>query len=87
LLTVGAIVDPFARRGDPLAGGDDGGVAHDGYQIAVAARLRPENAKAVLSVMESDPLDESGEHFLGRRLKIGLHTDHRIVRFVSWRYV
>ena len=39
---------------------------HDGHQIAVAARLRPENAKAVLGVMEGDPLDEAGENFLSR---------------------
>jgi hypothetical protein len=59
LLTVDAIVDP-------LAGGDDGRVADHGHQVAVAARLRLENAKAVLSVVEGHPLDEPGEHFLGR---------------------
>jgi hypothetical protein len=37
--------------------------------------------------MESDPLDEAGENFLGRRLKIGLHTDRSIIRFLSWRYI
>ena len=66
LLTVGAIVDPLARCSDPFAGGDDGGMAHDGHQIAVAARLRPENTEAVLRVMEGDPLDEPCENFLGR---------------------
>ena len=60
-------------------------MADDGHQIAVAARLRPENAEAVLGVVEGDPLDEAGEHFLGRWFKIGLHTDRRIIRFVSWR--
>jgi hypothetical protein len=64
LLTVGAIVDPFARCGDPLAGGDRRGMADDGHQIAVAARLRPENAKAVLAVVEGDPLHKAGEYFL-----------------------
>jgi len=67
-LTVGAIVDPFPRRGDPLAGGDDGGVAHHGHQIAMAARFRPENAEAVLGVVEGDLLDQAGQHFLGPRL-------------------
>ena len=62
LLAVRAVVGPFARRGDPLAGGDDGGMADDGHQIAMAARLRPENAEAVLGVMEGHPLDEAGEH-------------------------
>ena len=56
LLTVGAIVDPFARCDDPLAGRDDGGVADDGHQIALSARLRPEHAEAVLGVVEGDPL-------------------------------
>ena len=41
-------------------------MADDGHQIAVAARFRPENAKAVLGVVEGDALDEAGEHFLGR---------------------
>ena len=36
---------------------------HDGHQFPMAARLRPENAKAVLAAMESDPLDEAGENF------------------------
>ena len=54
---MGSIVDPFARSGDPLAGGDGGGMAHDGHQIAMAARLRPEHAEAVLGVVEGDPLD------------------------------
>jgi hypothetical protein len=48
---VGAVVDPFAGCGDPLAGGDRRGMADDGHQIAVAARFRPENAKAVLGVV------------------------------------
>jgi hypothetical protein len=62
---VGAIVDPFARCGDPFAGGYYRGMANDGHQIAVAARLRPENAKAGLGVVEGDTLDEAGQHFLG----------------------
>jgi hypothetical protein len=53
----------------------------------VAAGFRPENAEAVLGVVECDTLDEASEHFLDRWFKIGLHTDRRIVRFVSWRYV
>src|SRR5208337_425082 len=76
-----AIVDPFARRGDPLAGGDDGGVADHGHQIAVSARLRPQNAEAVLRVVEGDPLDEARERFLCRRLRIRLHTVRGILLF------
>ena len=66
LLAMGAVVDPFARRGDPLAGGDHGGVADDGDQIAVAARLDAQNAEAVLGVVERDALDKAGQNFLGR---------------------
>ena len=40
-------------------------MADDSHQIAVAARLRPDHAKAVLAVVEGDALDEAGEHFLG----------------------
>jgi hypothetical protein len=32
-------------------------------EIGMAAR--PEHAEAVLGVVEGDPLDEAGEHFLG----------------------
>jgi hypothetical protein len=63
---VSAIIDPFAGRGDPLAGGDDRGMADDGHQVAVTARFRPQDAKPVFGVVEGDTLDEAGEHFLGR---------------------
>jgi hypothetical protein len=53
-------------RGDPFAGGDPRRVANDGHQIAVAACLRPQNAEAILGVVEGDPLDDAGEEFLGR---------------------
>jgi hypothetical protein len=49
-------------------------VADYGHQIAMAARLRPKNTKAVLAVVESDPLHKAGEYFLSRWFKIGLHT-------------
>jgi hypothetical protein len=54
-------------------------MANDGHQIAVAARFRPENTKTVLAVVEGHALDETGEHFLGRWFKIGLHTGCRII--------
>ena len=38
----------------------------DGHQIAMAARFSPENAKAVLGVVEGDALDEACENFLSR---------------------
>ena len=66
LLAVGAVVDPFARGGDPLAGGDRRGVADDGDQFAMAARLDAQDAEAVLGIVEGDPLDQAGQNFLGR---------------------
>ena len=38
LLAMGSVVDPLARRGDPLAG-NHRGVADDSGQVAVAPRL------------------------------------------------
>jgi hypothetical protein len=63
---VGAIVDPFAGRRDPFTGGDRCRMANDGDQIALAASLRPENAEAVLGVVEGNSLDKASEHFLGQ---------------------
>jgi hypothetical protein len=40
-------------------------VADDGDQVAVSARLDPQNAEAVLGIVERHPLDQAGQHFLG----------------------
>ncbi len=48
-------------------------MANDGHQIAMATRFRPENAEAVLGVVEGNTLDEAGEYFLGRWFGMGLH--------------
>ena len=66
LLAMGAVVDPFARRGDPLAGGDRGGVPDGGHQVAVPARLDAQNAEAVLGIVVGDALDETRQHLLCR---------------------
>src|SRR6202035_5024427 len=39
LLAVGAVIDPFARRRDPLTGRDGSGMAHPGHEVAVPASL------------------------------------------------
>ena len=65
LLAMGAVIDPFARRGDPFAGGDHRGVTDDRDQFAVAARLDPKNAETVLLIVVRDALDEARQHFLG----------------------
>jgi len=41
-------------------------VPDDSQQIAMAARFRPKNAEAVLSIVEGDPLDQAGKHLMGR---------------------
>ena len=64
LLTMRAIVDPFARGGDPLTGGNGGGMANHGHDVAMPARLGTQNAEAVLGVVVSDAFDETGQHFL-----------------------
>ena len=63
---MGSVVHPFARRGDPLAGGDHRGVADDGDQLAVAARLDPENAEAVFGIVEGDAFDKARQNLRGR---------------------
>ena len=83
LLAMRAVVDPFARRGDPLPGRNRCGLADDGHQITMSARLRLESAEAVLGIVEGDPLDEARKDFLGRRLRRGLHANCTIVRFAA----
>jgi hypothetical protein len=63
LLTVRAVVDPFTRRGDPLAGRDGGGVPDRSHQFAVTTRLDAQNAEAVLGIVISDAFDKPGENF------------------------
>ena len=60
-----AVVNPFAGYGDPFPGGDRRGMADDRHEIAMAARLDPQDAKAVLGVMERDAFDKTGKNFLG----------------------
>src|SRR6202158_6052375 len=63
---MGVVVDPFARCRNPLACRDSGGVADDRDQIAMATGLCPQNAEAVLAIMEGDTLDQARHYFLGR---------------------
>src|SRR5229473_6786014 len=63
---MGVVVDPFARCRNPLAWRDSGGVADDRDQIAMATGLCPQNAEAVLAIMEGDTLDKARQYFLGR---------------------
>src|SRR5207237_3699585 len=84
LLAMGSVVDPLARRCDPLAGGDHRGVPDDGDQFAVATRLDAQNAKAVLSVVEGDALDKARQNLPGQRFQLGLwRAAHEVPRSVS----
>jgi len=81
---MGSVVDPFARRCDPLAGGDHRGVADDGDQFAVAARLDAQNAKTVLGVVKGDALDKACQNLPGRRFQLGLwRAVHEVPRSAS----
>ena len=66
LLAMGPVVNPLTGCGDPLAGGNRRRVADDRHQVAVSTGLRPEDAEAVLGIVEGDALDEAGKDFLGR---------------------
>ena len=70
LLAVGAVVDPLARRGDPLARASGCGITDQRQNITMAARLRPKDAKPVLGIMVGYPLDMARENFLGRGLRL-----------------
>src|SRR5262249_20416334 len=63
--TVSPIVDPGPARLDELAGRDYRGMAEDGDDIPLTAGFDPQDAEAVLVVVERDALDEAGQD-LGR---------------------
>jgi hypothetical protein len=56
-----AIIVPIPARLDELPGGDHGGVADNGDQIPLAARLHTQHGKAVFLVVERDALNEPSE--------------------------
>ena len=57
------IIDPPAARLDELAGTDRRGMADDGDQVALAARLHPQNAEPAVLVVERHSFDKAGEVF------------------------
>jgi hypothetical protein len=63
---MGAVVDPFARCGDPLAGRDHRGMPGHRDEFAVPACLDPQNAETVLLIVVRDAFDEARQDFLGR---------------------
>ena len=63
LLAVGAVVDPFTGRRDPLAGGNGRRMPDDSHDVTVPTRLSAQNAEAIIDIVVSDALDEAGEDF------------------------
>ncbi len=61
LQAVRAVVRPGTGGLDPLAGRDHRGVADDGDEVALPARLQAQHAEAVFLVVERHPLDEPGQ--------------------------
>src|SRR5215471_20875717 len=56
---VRAVVDPGPARLDELAGGDHRGMSDEGNEIALATGFDPQNAEAVVGVMEGDAVDQA----------------------------
>jgi hypothetical protein len=77
LLTMSAVIRPVARGRDPLTGGNDSGMANDSDEIAVASRLHPDDAKAVLAVLVGYALDQPGKHLPVGWLWLRPHAAHR----------
>src|ERR1700722_17536087 len=69
-----SVVYPLAARRDPLAGGNHGGVADDGHEIAVAACLRAQHAETVVGIVVGDALHEARKNFVGRWLRLRPHV-------------
>src|SRR5664279_6114614 len=80
---MGAVIDPFARCGDPLAGRDHRGMPNHRDEFAVATCLDPQNAETVLLIVVGDALDEARQHFLGRWVRLRFHADCHVTCFAS----
>jgi hypothetical protein len=74
LHAVRPIIDPPATRLDELAGADRRRMTDNRDQIALAARLYPQHAEAIVLVVEGHALDEASQ-VLARRLS-GRRSPH-----------
>src|SRR5258705_12874007 len=79
LLAVDAIVDPLARRRNPLTGGDDRSVPDHRKQFPVPTSLDPQDAKAGVIVVKGHALDRARQNFLGRWLRQRVHLNSHVV--------
>ena len=73
LLTVGTVIDPFARRRDPFTSGDDRGMTDDRHKVAMAPSLGPQYAEAVFGIVEGHPLNQAGKDLSSRRWQLTAH--------------
>src|ERR1700737_1953878 len=78
---MGAVIDPFARCGNPLTGTDHCGMPDRRDEFAVAAGLDPQNAETVLLIVVRDALDESRQHFRGGWVWLRFHNNCRVICF------
>ena len=64
LLTVGAVVDPVARRGNPLAGRNGCGVPNDRHDVPMSAHFGAQDAEAIFGIVIGHAIDETRQNFL-----------------------
>ena len=64
LLTVRAVVDPVARRGNPLAGRNGCGVPNDRHDVPMAPRLSAQDAEAIFGIVIGHALNEARQNLL-----------------------
>ena len=69
-------IDPTSgTSADPLAGRNGCGVANHRHDVTMPARLRTQNAKAILCVVVSDALYEARrQYFLACYFRLRLHV-------------
>src|ERR1700733_3622170 len=70
-----AIIVPIPARLNELAGGDHGGMADNGNQIPLAARLHTQHGEAVFLVVERDALNEPSEDLGTALSRVRFHRE------------
>src|ERR1700733_4034128 len=70
-----AIIVPIPARLDELAGGDHGGMADNGDQIPLAARLHTQHGETVFLVVERDALNEPSEDLATALSRVRFHRE------------
>jgi hypothetical protein len=73
---VRTVIYPGAARLDELAGRDHRSMANHGNEIALASRLDPQHAEAILGIVERDAIDQAGQD-LGWRAHPGWRHHRR----------